>query len=88
MPDPSTLRVGDRIQVVGVPKGDVQALASGSTYLEETVRVLEWMVGKEFTISMVDEYGKPWVEVDYPDPRGGEHTMAITDSESWVHLRA
>ena len=86
MPDPSTLKTGDSIRVVSVPKNDLLALASGSTYLETTVRVLEWMVDKEFVISWIDEGGLPWVELDYPDPEGGEHAMAIMDSESWVHV--
>jgi hypothetical protein len=88
MPEPYTLRVGDRIRIVAVPKGDLWALESGATYLEQTVRVLEWMVGKEYTIAWIDADGKPWVEVDYPDPEGGEHSMAIIDTESWVHVRA
>jgi hypothetical protein len=85
MPDPATLKIGDKIRNVSVPKGDLQALVSGSTDLDETVRVLKWMVGKEFVIWMVDEYGKPWVEVKYLDSE--EHTMAIMEAESWVHVR-
>ena len=88
MPDPSTLQVGDKIRVVAVPKGDFWALASGSTYLEKTVLVLEWMVGKEYTIAWIDEDGKPWVDVDYPDPECTEHSMAIMDCESWILLQA
>ncbi|MCK6472243.1 MAG: hypothetical protein L6R28_10895 [Planctomycetes bacterium] len=83
MPDPAQLKVGDRIHIVAVPKGDLWALESGSDYLEETVRVLKWMVGKEFVIDWIDPDGKPWVVVDYPDPEGGEHSMAIMDKESW-----
>ena len=88
MPEPYTLRVGDRIRIVAVPKGDLWALASGATYLEKTVRMLEWMVGKEYTIAWIDDDGKPWVDVEYPDSEGAEHSMAIMDSESWVHIRA
>ncbi|MCE9548345.1 MAG: hypothetical protein K8T25_22965 [Planctomycetia bacterium] len=84
MPDPSTLRVGDKIRVVAVPEGDLWALESGSDYLEDTVYVLKWMVGKEYAISWIDDYGKPWVRTDYPDPEGAEHSMAIMDSDSWV----
>ena len=87
-PGPFALRVGDRIRIVAVPKGDLWALESGATYLEETVRVLKWMVGKEYTIAWIDDDGKPWVDVEYPDPEGAEHSMAIMDSESWVHIRA
>ena len=87
MPDPSTLRVGDRIRIVGVPKGDLEQLATDPSHLW-TVRVLEWMVGREFVIEWVDEY-HPWVHVvGYPDPEGPghEHTMAIMDSKSWELL--
>lgn len=87
MPDPAQLKVGDRIQIVAVPKGDLWALESGSDYLEETVRVLKWMVGKQFEVAWIDEDGKPWVDVaDYPDPEGGEHSMAIMDEESWERV--
>src|SRR5262249_43157864 len=81
VPDPSALSVGDRIRIIAVPRDDMLAFESGSTYLENTVRVLQWMVGKEFTISWIDDDGKPWVQVGYPDPEGGEHAMAILDSE-------
>jgi hypothetical protein len=87
MPNPKTLKLGDKIRIVSVPKKDLDALASGSAYLEETVQVLKWMIGKEFTIWQVDEFGNPWIEViGYPDPDGAEHTMAIFDSDSWVKI--
>jgi len=85
MSDRAKLRVGDKIRIVAVPKDDLAALEPGSTYLKETVSVLKWMVGKEFNVDSIDEYGNPWVYVaGYPDPEGGEHFMAIFDSESWV----
>lgn len=84
MPDPKTLSVGDVIRVTAVPKSDILAYKSGSDYLKETIEVLTWMVGKNFEIYQVDEFGKPWVQVvGYPEQYGGEHTMAIFDSESW-----
>lgn len=86
MPDPAQLKVGDRIHIVAVPKGDLRALEEGSKYLEETVRVLKWMVGREFVISRIDAGGLPWVDVDYPDPDGAEHFMAIADAESWERV--
>lgn len=61
MPDPKTLAVGDRIRIVAVPKGDREAAAAGLEYARETVEILEWMVGREYEIWMVDEYGHAWV---------------------------
>ncbi len=87
MPDPSSLRPGDRVRIVSVPGADLQALASGATHLEGTVRVLQWMVGREYAVAWIDEDGKPWLVVDYPDPEGGQHSVALTDALSWEHAR-
>lgn len=87
MPDPKTLRIGDVIRITSVPKSDLSAYHSGSDYLKTTIEVLTWMVGKNFEIYQVDEFGKPWVHVEgYPDCDGAEHTMAICDSESWERV--
>jgi hypothetical protein len=87
MPDPKLLRVGDRIRIVAVPEADLWALESGSDYLETTVQVLKWMVGKEYAVAWIDADGKPWVDVlDYPDPEDAEHSMAIMDTKSWVQI--
>ena len=86
MPDPKSLRIGDRIRVLSVPKRDLQDLEAGQTHLRDTVEVLTWMVGKEYEISMIDEYGHPWVEIhDFPS-ENAEHSMAILDTESWILL--
>lgn len=76
---------------MAVPKADLWALESGSNHLEPTVRVLRWMVGKEYTVAWIDADGKPWVDVlDYPDPDGGEHSIAIMDGDtkSWVRAES
>ena len=84
MPDPKTLSIGDVIRITSVPKSDILAYNSGSAYLKETIEVLTWMVGKNFEIYQIDEFGKPWVHVlGYPEQDDSEHTMAIFDSESW-----
>ena len=87
MPDPATLKVGDKVRIVAVPKGDLELFESGQTYLEEVVQVLKWMVGKEFVVEFIDADGKPWLDVaGYPCPQGAEHTMALMDSESWERV--
>ena len=94
MPDPKTLKVGDRIRIVGIPEGDrivfeqrnadYMWLGKGP-YICETTQVLEWMVGKEFKVEFIDDLGRPWVDVEgYPDSDGGQHSMAIFDKDSWV----
>lgn len=44
------------------------------------------MIGKEFTVSWIDADGKPWVEVDYPDSSGAQHSVAIMDQKSWLKV--
>ncbi len=85
MPDPRSLKVGDRVRIIAVPAADLQAFASGAEYLRATVEVLRWMVGREFVVTVVDaEYSKPWIEVaGYPSPDGSSHSMAIADHDSW-----
>ncbi len=59
------------------------SLERAQIILAETVCVLKWMVGKKFCIEWIDEGGKPWVMVDFPNSEGAQHSMAIMDSESW-----
>ena len=61
----------------------MRAAVTGAEHAIETVEVLRWMVGREYEIWMVDEYGYPWVVVH--DFKEGEHSIAITDRDSWVH---
>ena len=86
MPDPAQLSVGDKIRIVAVPDRDLQDYRQGARHLKETIQVLKWMVGKEFHIWMIDEYGIPWVKVDYPDKNDAEHSMALMDTESWISV--
>lgn len=86
MPNPNTLKIGDRICIICIPENDLQAFESGSSYLLETINVLKWMIGKEFTVSWIDADGKPWVEVDYPDSSGAQHSVAIMDQKSWLKV--
>ena len=82
MPDPKRLTPGDTIRIVSVPEGDRTYAAAGAEHAIETMDVLQWMVGREYEIWMVDEYGSPWVIVhDFED---GGHSIAITDRDSWI----
>lgn len=90
MPDPKELCVGDRIRIVDIPGGDIDAFETGSEYLADTIRVLQWMVGKSFVIAEVDEYHKAWFRVPTPTDGGDveEHYVAIMegDMDSWEHV--
>ena len=78
MPDPQLLKVGDKVRVLSVPAFDLM----GSS--KETLDVLRWMIGKEFEVYHIDPYGYPWLDVKgYPCPEGAEHSMMISDTESW-----
>ena len=94
MPDPSKLKVGDRVKLLAVPDADLaqreRELAEGQ--LDDpgiTADTIERIIAQDpvVTISMIDEYGQPWFEYliqTSGDPE--EHWLAVMDGDSWEKL--
>lgn len=58
------VRLGDRVRYLTAEGGWFERLPEA-----EKVRILE-MVGKEFVITEIDEYGAPWIEAEWEDEPG------------------
>ncbi len=92
MPDPTTLKVGDRIRLLAVPEGDLKQrereIAEGE--LDDpgwTADTIERIIAQDavVTIERIDEYDLPWFDYQLRRDHGmvEEHTIAIVDDESW-----
>jgi hypothetical protein len=86
MPDPKTLKVGDKVRVIAVPASDLREYER-SGYGADVIKVLKWMVGKTFKIVTVDEY-HPWIDYEMPVENGKvqEGIMALMDADSWERV--
>ncbi|TNE45281.1 MAG: hypothetical protein EP343_27080 [Deltaproteobacteria bacterium] len=85
MPNPNDLKEGDRIRILSNPMEGVDTSKPEHEYLQETYQVLEWMIGREFVVDIVDE-DHPWVLVEgYPDPNheNPEHSITIMEEDTW-----
>ena len=88
--DWKSLRVGDRIRIIAVPKGDqIHFKESGDN---DTIRVLRRLAKKRCvrTIRFIDSSGVPWIEYRFRNSHGkiDEHGLAIWDNESWVRVNS
>ena len=82
MPNPGKLKEGDKIRILSVPVAEEGA----KTPPLETAEAQRWMVGKEFAIDWVDEYG-PFVSFSMPeDEYEDQQSMVIADFESWEYV--
>jgi hypothetical protein len=91
MPDRSRLKVGDRIRLLYVPKGDREQRErerrEGLADAGYTADTIERILAQDplVTISWIDEYGYPWFEYHLRMADGAQehHSLAIMDDESW-----
>lgn len=72
------VEVGDTVRVVTLSGGWFDELPA-----DERVRV-ESMIGQEFVVERIDEFGQPWVSCSWGDPTEGVcegHSVALEPSE-------
>ena len=81
MPDRRKLKIGDRIRLLRVPKGETSRWTKATI---EAILRQDLVV----VIDRIDEYGQPWVSYDLIRSNGrvAEHTIAIMDDDSWVPI--
>jgi hypothetical protein len=93
MPDPSSLKVGDRIRILRVPKFD---LDQREREIREDVKDAGWtantieriiQLNPVVTIDEIDEDDLPWFEYEFKGDDGEieSHRIAIMEDDSWEH---
>ncbi|MHB0955148.1 MAG: hypothetical protein ACYC0X_02095 [Pirellulaceae bacterium] len=91
MPDPKTLRVGDRIRILRVPDADLRQreneIADGVEMAGWTADSIERIIAQLpiVRIWQIDEYGCVWYEASIVGPDGTkeEHTLIVYDDDTW-----
>ena len=90
MPDRELLKIGDKIRLLRVPKGDLaqrkREIAKNQEMAGWTANILELIItGNPIVeIDSIDDYGQPWFTCNLlVDGVEEQHTLAITEDESW-----
>ena len=91
MPDYKTLKPGDRIGIIAIPKPDLEQMAQrmreGKPDAQATVRILQRLRDRKkiLRIDHIDEYGYPWFDVEFRNKKGTweHHSLAVMDNASW-----
>ena len=94
MPDPTSLKIGDRIRIIGVPTAD---LKQRKREFETNIEMAGWTAGSieriiEQTpivrISRIDEYGCVWYDANVigGDEREEEHSLIVYDDDTWEYV--
>ena len=91
MPNPITLRVGDRIRIMRVPASDLRQreneIASGAEMAGWTADSIERVIAQTpiVQVSQIDEYGCVWYETTITGPDGTEefHSLIVYDDDTW-----
>jgi hypothetical protein len=94
MPDPTTLRIGDRIRILHVPIQDLQQRerehAEGTEMPGWTADSIERIIEQSpiVSISRVDEYGCVWYDTSIvgPDGTNEEHSLIVYDDDTWERV--
>lgn len=95
MPDPKTLRVGDRIRILRVPDGDLRqresGIASGAEMAGWTDDSIERIIAQSpiVRISRIDADGCVWYETTILEADGTEaiHSLIVYDDDTWEVVR-
>jgi rubredoxin len=87
MPDPRTLKAGDKIRFTGVPDewADPECHVPG-----ESRRFMRHMLMRGFPsrVCRVDEYGWPWIAARLTiDGKIEHHTWAIREKTGWRKVK-
>jgi len=83
----SELKIGDKIRIVAVPGEGIK----GYTIHPETVQVYKDVIARKRSvrISKIDEYGRPWYNVQFKvDGHWDWHSLCIMSSDTnWVPVK-
>ena len=93
MPDPKTLRVGDRIRILRVPDADLRQreneIAADAEMAGWTANSIERIIAQTPIVRICrideDEYACVWYETSIigPDGTEEEHTLIVYDDDTW-----
>ena len=91
MPDPKTLRIGDRIRILRVPQNDLQQrereLAEKTEMPAWTADSIERIIEQTsvVSISRIDEDGCVWYDASIigPDGKEEEHSLIVYNDDTW-----
>jgi protein involved in polysaccharide export with SLBB domain len=96
VPDPQTLKPGDRIRILCVPIPDLRQrereIASGTEMPGWTADTIERIIDQApiVQVQRVDDDGCVWYEVELIGPAGDTeyHSLIIYADETWEHVTA
>lgn len=96
MPDPTTLKIGDRIRILRVPSGDQQQrereIAENAEIAGWTADSIERIIEQTpiVQIDRIDEFGCVWYRATIrgPDENKEEHSLIVYDDDTWEHVGA
>ena len=83
MPEPQSLKVGDRVRFVSLPEEWKQA---GYSTPKMSVTFMKRMLKRAtpVRVKMIDKFGTPWIEaVTIERGRRNYHFWAITENTGW-----
>lgn len=94
LPDPKTLKIGDRIRILRVPECDLQ---QREREIAETVEMAGWTADSIeriieqspiVQIDCIDEYGCVWYDATIRGPEGieEEHSLVVYDDDTWERV--
>lgn len=94
MPDPKTLKIGDRIRILRVPAKDLQQrereLAEKTEMAGWTADSIERIIEQSpvVSISRIDEYDCVWYDASITGPDGieEEHSLIVYNDDTWERL--
>jgi hypothetical protein len=94
MPDPRSLKIGDRIRILSVPQKDLEQrereLAEKAEMAGWTANSIERIIEQSpvVRISRIDEYGCAWYETSIIGPDGTEenHSLIVYDVDTWERM--
>jgi hypothetical protein len=94
MPDPTKLKIGDRIRILRVPENDLQQrereLAANTEMAGWTADSIERIIEQTpvVRISRIDEYGCVWYDASIVglDGRQEEHSLIVYDDNTWERV--
>jgi hypothetical protein len=83
MPDPTTLKVGDRIRFIALPD---EWSREGHTVLPEDRSFMKVLIkrARESRVAEIDEYGRPWIHARLRvRGRLQYHSWLVVESSGW-----
>ena len=87
MPDPHSLKVGDRIRFVSIPE---EWNEPGREPTRESMRFMKHMLKRKSLsrVYEIDEYGQPWISARLRiNGKVEHHRWAIMESTGWRKVR-